>query len=188
MEGVLLSSLGELAPHRVLHLQTHALEKSTVGGYSTGICDYLHFCRLHRLSLDPTPLTLSCYIAYTSMSIASGPKYLSGVCYFLHDFYPAFDANRSSPLVQATIRGSKKIRADPVQRKQPLRLTHLSTFLDAARRTQDYDDLLFVTIMSCCFYGCHHSGKLVLKIKNNVDWRKVIKRSSWLCWIPTTLS
>ena len=191
MEGVLLNCLGGPASRqahprvklddldaRVLHLQTHVLERSTVGGYSTGARDYLRFCRLHQLPLEPTPQTLSRYIAYTSLSIASGPKYLTGVRHFLHDLYPDFDANRASPLVQATIRGSKKIRADPVHRKQPLRISHLSAFLEMARRTRDYDDLLFVTIMSCGFYGCHRSGELVLKGKRNFDWRKIIKRSS----------
>ena len=161
-----------------MHLQAHALKKSTVGGYSTGAHDYLCFCCLHQLPLEPTPQTLSRYIAYTSLSIGSGPKYLTGVCHFLHDFYPDFDFNCFSPLVQATIRGSKKTRADPVHRKQPLRISHISAFLDTARRTQDYDDLLFITIMSCCFYGCHHSGELVLKSKKNVDWQKIIKHSS----------
>ena len=87
MEGVLLNTVGELAPHsarpplslkdldaRVLHLQSHALEKSTVGGYSTGMRHYAQFCRIHHLSLDPTPQTLSRYIAISSLSIASGPK------------------------------------------------------------------------------------------------------------------
>ena len=191
MEGVLLSCLGEPAPRvarpplkledldaRVSHLQSHALEKSTVGGYLTGARHYLHFCRIHNLPLDPTPQTLSRYIAYTSLSIASGPKYLTGARHFLHDIFPGFDDNRASPLVQATIRGSKKIRADPVHRKQPLRVSHLLAFLDAARRTRSYDDLLFATIMSCCFYACHRSGELILKSRKSVDWRKIIKRSS----------
>ena len=186
-----MSCLGEPAPRaahppvklddldaRVLHLQSHALEKTTVDGYSTGARDYLRFCRLHHLPLDPTPQTLSRYIAYTSLSIASGPKYLTGVRHFLHHLYPSFDDNRASPLVQATIRGSKKIRADPVRRKQPIRLNHLSAFVDAAHRSRAYDDLLFATIMSCCFYACHRSGELVLKSKKSVDWRKIIKRSS----------
>src|SRR5271169_2955378 len=33
--------------------------------------------------------------------------------------------------------------------------------------------------MSCCFYGCHRSGELVLKnAKDELDWRKIIKRGS----------
>ena len=191
MEGVLLSALGELEPRlarppssikdldaRVFHLQSHALEKSTVGGYSTGARDYARFCRIHHLSLDPTPQTLSRYIAFSSLSIASGPKYLTGARHFLHSLYPTFDVNRASPLVQATIRGSKKVRADPIHRKQPLRIEHLLSFIAFAHQTGKYDDLLFATIVSCCFYGCHRSGELVLKSKKDIDWRKIIKRSS----------
>ena len=191
MERVLLNILGESAPRvarpplklsdlddRVFHLQSHAIEKSTASGYSTGARDYINFCHLHNLPLDPTPQTLSRYIAFTSLSIASGPKYLTGARHFLRELFPAFDANRASPLVQATIRGSRKVRADPVCRKQPIRLHHLSSFVTLVHQSHDYDDLLFATIMSCCFYGCHRSGELILKGKKNIDWRKIIKRSS----------
>ena len=191
MEGVFLNLLGELEPHsarppsnikdldaRVSHLQNHALEKSTLGGYSTGARDYLRFCLIHKIPINPTPQTLSRYIAFTSLSIASGPKYLTGARHFLHDLYPDFDVNRASPQVQATIRGSKKVRADPVHRKQPIRVEHLLSFVEKAHQTHDYDDLLFATIMACCFYGCHRSGELVLKVKKDIDWRKIIKRSS----------
>ena len=94
------------------------------------------------------------------------------------DFYPDFDENRASTLVQATIRGSKKVRADPVHRKLPIRIEHLAAFVESAHRSHSYDDLLFATLMSCSFYGCHRSGELVLKTKKDVDWRKIIKRSS----------
>ena len=191
MEGVFLSYLGELTPRsarpylklkdldaRVLHLQTHAIEKSTTGGYSTGAHDYICFCLHHHLPLDPTPQTLSCYIAYTSLSIASAPKYLTGACHFLCNLFPEFDNNRASPSVQATIQGSKKVRADPVHRKQPIQIEHLSSFVDKARYTHSYDDFLFATIMSCSFYGCHQSSELILSSKKDFDWQKIIKRSS----------
>jgi hypothetical protein len=198
MEGVLLNALGGHGnstrssrahrpmdlrdlDHRTLWLQANAIEKSTVKGYTTGARDYLKFCMAHSLSIDPTPQTLSRYISYTSCFIASGPKYLTGVRHFLSEVYPDFDANRAHPLVTSVIRGSKKIRADPVSRKLPLRLHHLSAFLSRARSSQSYDDLLFVTILACCVYGCHRVGELVQK--NDVslfDWRKVIKRSSLL--------
>ncbi|KAF5341675.1 hypothetical protein D9611_001996 [Ephemerocybe angulata] len=77
------------------------------------------------------------------------------------------------------IRGSKKVRADPVTRKLPLRTSHLATFLATARSTGSYDDLLFVTIVSCCFYGCHRSGELVQSNDKELrDPRKMIRRSS----------
>jgi len=86
MEGVLLSALGKsFSPRkthpamnlddldqRTIHLQVNAIEKSTVNGYATGARDYITFCLNHNLPLDPTPKTLSRYVAYTSQFIASG--------------------------------------------------------------------------------------------------------------------
>jgi hypothetical protein len=93
--------------------------------YATGARDYINFCIAHSLPLDPTPSTLSRYVAYTSQFIASAPKYLTGVRHFLHDIYPDFDANRADMLVTSTIQGSKKVRADPVHCKLPFRIAHL---------------------------------------------------------------
>ncbi|KAF8805357.1 hypothetical protein BYT27DRAFT_7297946 [Phlegmacium glaucopus] len=161
MEGVLLAALARPSLELkdldawVLHLQTHSLKKSTISGYSTGARDYLHFCQIHHISPDPTPQTLSRYIAFTSLKIASGPKYPTGAHHFLLSLYPDFDINRNNPLVQATIRGSKKVCADPVHRKQPIHINHLSSFVDAANFSGKYNDLLFATIMSCCYAGYH---------------------------------
>ena len=193
MEGVLLSSLGRGNCQRTTHpqielseldsrthfLQANSIEMSNARGYTTGAHDYISFCVNHSLPLDPTLQTLSWYIAYTSRFIGSGPKYLSGACHFLSDLYPSFNTNHSHPLVQATISGSKKIWADPVKQKLPLRTSHLQTFLEVSNSSNDYDDCLFVTIISCCFYGCHWIGEL---ISNNDtclrDWWKIIKRAS----------
>jgi hypothetical protein len=122
---------------------------------------------------------LSRYIAYSSLFIASGPKYLTGVRHFLLDIYPEFDANRAHALVRTTIRGAKKVRADPVERKLPLRLAHLQSFVNVAHCTETYDDFLFAVLLSCAFYGCHRMGELVQKNDRSLfDWRKIIKRSS----------
>ena len=118
MERVLLSALGgqrsrprvprppmDLADldARTLFLQVNSIERSTSKGYTTGARDYINFCILHSLPLDPTPTTLSRYIAYSSQFIASGPKYLTGVRHFLREVYPDFDDNRSHALVKSTI-------------------------------------------------------------------------------------
>ena len=132
MERVLLDALGEQKHSTqrsarppmdlkeldtlVHYLQSHSIERSTKQNYSTGVRDYIRFCSIHKLPLDPTPSTLSRYIAYTSKHIASGPKYLTGARHYLKQFYPGFDDARADPLVQATIRGSKTIRADAVHR------------------------------------------------------------------------
>ncbi|KAF6744035.1 hypothetical protein DFP72DRAFT_770094, partial [Ephemerocybe angulata] len=133
----------------------------------------------HNLPIDPTPSTLALYIAYTSTLHASGPKYLTGVRHFLKPHFPDFDINRQHPTVQAAIRGTKKVRADPVTRKLPLRTSHLASFLSTARTTGSYDDLLFITIVSCCFYGCHRSGELIVSNDKRLrDVRKIVKRAT----------
>ncbi|KAF8809908.1 hypothetical protein BYT27DRAFT_7022878, partial [Phlegmacium glaucopus] len=187
MERVFLNLLGEPQKarpvnnlsdidSRALYLQSAAIEIATAKGYQTGARDYITFCTKHHLPLNPTPLTLSRYIAYSSQYIASAPKYLTGARHFLQDFYPEFDHNRNHPLVQSTIRGSKKVRGDPIKRKLPLRLSHLETFVQFANHTKLYDDLLFATILSCAFYACHRIGELIIKSDlSQFDWRKIIK-------------
>lgn len=118
MESMLLSALGGqcCTPHsarppmdlanidsRALHLQINAIEQSTIKGYATGARNYINFCIVHSLPLDPTPQTLSRYIAYSSQFIVSAPKYLTGVRHFLHNIYPDFDDNRAHPLIASTI-------------------------------------------------------------------------------------
>ncbi|KAJ3557902.1 hypothetical protein NM688_g1221 [Phlebia brevispora] len=164
---------------RVAFLQGRAIERSTQKGYLTGARDYVCFCLQHHLPLTPTPRTLARYIAYTSRFIASGPKYLTGARHFLTDFFPFFEASRRSAFVQATIRGSRKVRADPIKRKLPLRLRHLAAFHDLALTSSAYDDLLFVTILACAVYACHRIGELVCSNDHSLwDWRKIIKRAS----------
>ena len=174
MEGVLLSILGgerarvscppmELADidAQTRYLQVNSIKRSTAKGYATGAHNYINFCLKHSLSLNPTPQTLSRYIAYTSQFISSGAKYLTGAHHFLADLYLDFERNRAHPIVQATIAGAKKIRADLVRHKLLLRLSHLEAFQCVTFRTGTYDDLLFAVLLSCCFYACHRSGELV---------------------------
>lgn len=163
---------------RLTFLQANALDRSTTRGYAVGARDYLRFCLQHNLPLDPTPLTLARYIAYTSQFIASSPHYLSGVRHYLRNFYPDFDSIRTHPLVRTVIQGSRKVRADPVRRKLPLRTSHLQTFLEKALHFQCYNDFLFITILSCAFYGCHRIGELVPASGPLFDWRKIIKRDT----------
>lgn len=107
MEGLLLGPLGERRTvarqassislalseidKRIVRLQSLAIENSTRKRYMTGARSYVKFCYQFHLPLDPTPTTLARYIAYTSRSIASGPKYLTGARHFLGDIYPDFD-------------------------------------------------------------------------------------------------
>jgi hypothetical protein len=64
---------------QALYLQVNSIKQSTSKNYATGAHDYINFCVLHFLPLDPTPTTLSCYAAYSSQFIASRPKNLTDV-------------------------------------------------------------------------------------------------------------
>lgn len=164
---------------RTRFLQDHAIEGSTRKNYTTGARDYVSFCINHKLPIDPTPETLSKYIAYTSKFIASGPKYLTGAKHFLNDIFPDFEKNRTTTLVQTTIAGSRKIRADPVRRKLPLRIAHLRAFYELYLHDKSFDKLLFITILACMFFGCHRAGELIPRRSTSMlDLRKIIKRAS----------
>ncbi|KNZ76709.1 hypothetical protein J132_08989, partial [Termitomyces sp. J132] len=65
-----------------------------------------------------------------------------------------------------------------IHHKLPICLSHLSDLVKSAKISNNYDDLLFATIMSCCFYVCHQSGELIQKSRSKKDWRKIIKRCS----------
>ncbi|KNZ81089.1 hypothetical protein J132_03079 [Termitomyces sp. J132] len=165
----------EVLDEWTFHVQSHAIENSTASGYVTGAHDYINFCISHNLPLDLTPLTLLHYIAFTSCYIASGMRYFTGLGHFLKGFCPDFDVNRAHSLVQAAIHGSKKIQADPVHQKLPIQLSHLSDLVKLAELSDNYNDSLFATIMSYCFYACHRSGEIIQKSKSKTDWRKVTK-------------
>ena len=107
------------------------------------------------------------------------PKYLSGACDFLCHLYPDFDASRAHPSIQDTITGLKKVCTDPICCMLPICLTHLHSFLEIAISSQKYNDILFITILSCCFYDCHRLGELILKNgKDEFHWKKIIKCGS----------
>ena len=78
---------------------TQTIKKSTTKTNKTGACDYITFCNNHSLSLQPTPLTLSRYIAYSSHSIASSPKYLTGASHFLKNSCRSCHSETSSLLI-----------------------------------------------------------------------------------------
>ena len=81
--------------------------------------------------------------------------------------------------MKSTIRGAKKVQANPVNWKLPLHLAHLQYFINVTLYTGTFDDFLFIMLLSCTFYGCHHMGKLVQKNGHSLfDWRKIINWAS----------
>jgi len=81
--------------------------------------------------------------------------------------------------MKSTVRGAKKVRGNPMQRKLPLHLAHLQSFINVALCTSNYDDYLMALLLSCAFYGCHQMGELVQKNDHTLfNWRKIIKHAS----------
>ena len=161
--------------HKVWDIEVRNWFTAIVSRFVT-LCDKSVTC---HTAMTITGIGHPHYIAYSSQFITSRPKYLTGVRHFLNDLYPDFDDNRAHPLVSSTIQGSKKIQADPVERKLPLHLAHLQSFLNVARCTGTYDNTLFIVLLTCAFYGCHRMGELVQKNDRSLfDWRKIIKWAS----------
>jgi hypothetical protein len=56
-----------------------AVDQSTACTYSSALNSYLTFCKIHAIPVDPTPKTLSYYVAFQSSFI--NPKSVDSYCY-----------------------------------------------------------------------------------------------------------
>lgn len=67
-----------------------AIDHSTALTYTLALNSYLTFCKIHTIPVDPTPKTLSYYMAFQSSHInpKSVDSYLSGIYNQLETFYP----------------------------------------------------------------------------------------------------
>ncbi|KZV93609.1 hypothetical protein EXIGLDRAFT_573527, partial [Exidia glandulosa HHB12029] len=144
---------------------------------------YVGFCRRHNLPYDPTPDTLSLYVAYESHFIdtRSVKSYLSGVCNALEPIFPGVRDARASPLVKNTIVGRLKMAQTAVTRKSPLSAE------DVARMVTKYgngshNDILFACLLAIGFSGLHRLGELVWPdTKALQSSRKCITLASLTC-------
>lgn len=157
-----------------------AKEKVTKNGYSSGFQSYLYFCYSHKIPVDPTPDTLSLYVAWLAAHIkpASVDTYLSGICSELEDYYPDVRKNRRSPLVRDTLAGAKRRFRQDTTRKEPLTIDDLirvaSTFTEPS-----HDERLFLALVLCGFFGVHRLGELVDHDSPRLrDHTKTIQRAS----------
>src|SRR6267154_581270 len=90
---------------RLIHEQSillgMAIDNTTATTYTSATNSYLMFCKLHNLPINPTPETLSYYIAFQSSHInpKSVVSYLARICNNLEPFFPDIRCNRASALV-----------------------------------------------------------------------------------------
>jgi hypothetical protein len=162
-----------------------AIDNSTAITYSSATNSYLAFCKLHKLPIDPTPETLSYYITFQSSHInpKSVASYLAGICTNLEPFFPDIRSNRASALVKRTLKGALRRHGQPTKRKAPLTTIHLQSIFTALHRSQDHDDMLFLSMLNTGFPGLLRLGEMA--VNNNPqlrDFRKIILRNS-LNWV-----
>lgn len=172
-------SLERLVRERAIDV-SFAKDRSTNASYSSACQSYIYFCHIHSFPIDPSADTLSLYVAWlcTYIKPKSVDTYLSAICSELEDLYPDVRKNRKSPLVKNTLAGAKKRFGTDTQRKDPLAVEDIIRVAQSFP-TPSHDDLLFLALLLCAFYGVHRLGELVDHDRPDLrDSNKTIKRTS----------
>ena len=140
-----------------------ALHPNTTRAYSPHLNSHLTFCHLHCFPVDPTPDTLSFYVVFMVHHIQprSINNYLSGIVSQLEPHFPSVHAARNSDLVHCTMRGSVQHFSQPVRSRQPLSRVDLNHALSLFSRPFSHDDLCWLTMLLCAFFGLLQVGELV---------------------------
>ena len=140
-----------------------ALHPNTTRAYSSHLNSYLTFCQLHHFPVDPTPDTLSFYVVFMAHHIQprSIDNYLSGIVSQLEPHFPSVRAARNSDLVRRTMRGSLRRFSQPVRSRQSLSRVDLDHALSLFPRPFGHDDLCWLTMLLCAFFGLLRVGELV---------------------------
>jgi hypothetical protein len=139
-----------------------SLDSSSRRAYHSHLQSYISFCDIHGFDYDPTPLTLARYVVYMSHYIQprSVSSYLSGICNRLESTFPHVRLSRRHSLVSRALAGCLRQLGSPPNRKSPLAFDNLLTFFNAYP-SPSHDDLLFLAITFCGFFGLHRLGELV---------------------------
>jgi hypothetical protein len=162
-----------------------AIDNTTATTYTSATNSYLAFCKLHNLSIDPTPETLSYYITFQSSHInpKSVASYLAGICNNLKPFFPDIHCNRASALVKHTLKGALRCHGQPTKRKAPLTTAILQSIFAALNRSREHDDMLFLCMPNTGFPGLLRLGEMTVSDNPKLrDFRKIILRNS-LTWV-----
>jgi hypothetical protein len=160
---------------------TRALETSTRHTYSSALNSWIAFVNMHHFDIEPTPDTMSFFVVYMSRHISprSVKSYLAGIVQILEPDFPNVREVRQSRLVTRSLKGSLKMFAKPVERKEPLSINDLRLVEAKYRHSEAHDDFLFVTLLFSGFHGLNRLGELTFPDDPSMrDWRKVIRRSS----------
>ncbi len=160
---------------------SHTLDPSTRLTYSSGLNSYIEFVTIHDFPIEPTPDTLSFFVVFMSHHIdpRSVDSYLSGICSTLEPYFPNVRQARSSRLVAQTLKGCKKTRSKPIQRKRALSVDDLRRAVSSLPRSPSHDDLLFIAQLLTGFHALLRLGELVWPDNRALrSFRKLTLRTS----------
>lgn len=167
-----------------------AWDPSTRRAYRSHLSSYLEFIKLHHLDPDPTTDTLALFIVFMSQFIkpSSIEVYLTGIVHYLAPMYPNIRSSRSSPLIKQTLAGCKKLYNTPIVRKRPLLPSEVEKagLIYASRHT--HDDLLFISMLLCGFFGLLRLGELVYPNDASLDCPRKMSQRNSLTMSPTQIS
>ena len=158
-----------------------AIDVSTWKNYGSALNSYLSFVRMHDMSVEPTPDSLSLFTVYMCHHIKpdSVDTYLSGICQQLEPYFPHVREIRKSRLVHRTLQGCKRMRGSPTIRKRALTIDDLNTVCESYSHNPSHDDLLFRTQLCVGFFALMRLGKLTWpEDKDLRDPRKLTKQNS----------
>jgi hypothetical protein len=159
-----------------------AIQHSSASSYSSALKSFFNFCDMHNLPRDPTPDTLSYFVAYSCdyISPRSADAYLSGICNLLEPLYPEIRNTRRSFIIRNTVLGCKKLYTSAIGRKRAIlrpEIHRIASFYSASHSA--YNDSLWFAIFLAAFHGLLRLGELVVPdALETRDLRKLIMRLS----------
>jgi hypothetical protein len=162
---------------------SRSLELSTRHTYSSALNSWIAFINLHHFDIEPTPDTLSFFVVYMSHQISprSVKSYLSGLVQLLEPDFPNIREVQQSRLVTRALKGSLKMLAKPIKRKDPITMNDLRFIETKYRHSKNHDDYLFETQLVTGFHGLLRLGDLTFPDNSSIqEWRKVTRRTTLL--------
>jgi hypothetical protein len=160
---------------------SRSLELSTRHTYSSALNSWIAFVNMHHFDIEPTPDTLSFFVVYMSHQISprSVKAYLSGLVQLLEPDFPNIREVRQSRLVTRALKGSLKMLAKPIKRKDPITMNDLRFVETKYRHSKEHDDYLFETQLATGVHGLLRLGDLTFPDSSSIrEWRKVTRRNT----------
>lgn len=168
-----------LIVERARLLANNLAPNSTIA-YGSALNSYVSFCQAHSFPLEPTPDTLSFYVAYmaTFVKPSTVASYLSGIASRLEEVYPTVRQTRKHWLVTRTLQGAFRLYSTPKSRKRHLTVEDLLVLDEHVDTHPTYDLVLFRAMMFVGFHGLLRADEITLSQRVEAqDHRRTMMRS-----------